>query len=284
MENYYDDLPPIKDFLEKYSLTAKKSLGQNFLLDLNLTDKIAAQIKDIQNSVVIEIGAGPAGLTRALLKRGAKKVITVELDTVAIDILTEIKQTYPDKLVILNQDALTTNYEEIKKEYCKDGEKLVIAANLPYNISVPLTVGWLKNIYTNNLIDEMVLMFQKEVAQRITASPDNKNYGRISILAQLITECRKCFDIGRLAFTPPPKVTSSVVRFVPHKNIDKSIDIKKLEKVVKFAFGKRRKMVRASLKEIMPNIEEILKELDIKETLRAENLTVEDFCKLSKYI
>ena len=180
-QNYYDNLPSISSFIEKYKLRALKSLGQNFILDLNLTDRIAKSIPNIKNSVIVEVGSGPAGLTRALLKNEAKKVIAIEFDTRAIGILNELKEVYKDRLEIIQSDALTVDFKKLKEQYAK-GCDFRICSNLPYNISIPLTIKW---IYDADIIDSMTLMYQLEVGERITANPRTKDYGRISIISQL---------------------------------------------------------------------------------------------------
>lgn len=284
VSNYYDNLPPITEMLEKFDLSPKKSLGQNFLLNFQITDKIARSLPDIKNCVVVEIGAGPAGLTRALLKNKVKKVIAVEFDKRAVALLKDVQKEYPN-LHIINDDALKIDYEDIKKQYCDDGEKFCIVSNLPYNISVPLLVKWLHLIHKdNNFLQNMLLMFQKEVGLRIVSESGNKSFGRISILAQYLTKIRKVLDLPKGAFTPAPKVDSAVLLFDIKKTDGKDkIDLNKLEEVVKACFANRRKILKK-------NIEKLIEKYNCKNpemmekyfSLRAEQLSVEDFIFISK--
>ena len=278
--NYYDNLEPISYFIEKYNLKALKSLGQNFILDLNLTDKIAKSIPNIEKSVIVEIGSGPAGLTRALLKNNAKKVIAIELDTRAIGILNEIKNTYKDRLEIIQADALTINFKELKEKYAPNSD-FRICSNLPYNISIPLTIKW---IFDSSFIDSMTLMYQLEVGERITAQPKNKQYGRISIISQLTNKTKILFKVPRTCFSPPPKITSCIVEFTKLPIQPKKETLLKLEEVVKQAFSERRKMIRSTLKPLFNNPTEMnqtLTELNISETARAEELSPNDFLNLA---
>lgn len=282
-ENYYDNLPPISEFIEKYKLNALKSLGQNFILDLNLTDKIAKSVPNIENSVIVEIGSGPAGLTRALLKNNAIKVIAIELDTRAIGILNELKQTYQDRLEIINADALTIDFQELKQRFAPNND-FRICANLPYNVSIPLTIKWL---YNADFIDSMTLMYQLEVGNRITAKPKTKDYGRISIISQLTNKTRILFKVPRTCFSPPPKITSCIVEFTKLTSQPSKNELEKIEALVKQAFSERRKMLRSTLKNLFPNAEELqntLSSIGIKETARAEELSPTDFKNLANKI
>ncbi len=270
------DLPPLRDVLEKYDLTPRKSFGQNFILDSNVTDKIARQAKNLSESIIIEIGPGPGGLTRSLLQNGAKKVIAVEKDRRAIKILNELAEFFPETLEIVEADALNMNISELSQ-----GQPCQIIANLPYNIATPLLTKWLKDIFDNpNLIERMVLMFQKEVGDRITAQPSTKAYGRLSILAQWLCQCHTAFDLAPSVFVPPPKVTSSVVIFNPRNDLKDNPQFENVEKITALAFNQRRKMLRSSLKEYC----DILSNYDINETDRAENLSVEQFLGVARSI
>lgn len=283
IDTYYDDLPPVKSFIEKYDLSALKSLGQNFILDLNLTDRIAKSVPNIKNSVIVEVGSGPAGLTRALLKNEAKKVIAIELDKRAIGILKELQEIYGDRLHIIEADALTIDFKDLKNTFAKDCD-FRICANLPYNISIPLTIKWL---YEVKIIDSMTLMFQKEVGVRIVSNPRTKDYGRISIISQLNYKTKILFDVSRTCFTPAPKVTSCIVQF---SRLPVVIDIdllKRIEEIVKLAFSQRRKMLRSTLKTLFKDDEEMRKVLGgvgIKETSRAEELSPALYLELAKML
>ena len=274
-----DELPPLRDVILKYDLEAKKSLGQNFLHDLNLTSKIALLNGPIENSTILEIGAGPGALTRGLLASGAKKVIAIERDKRCIPALIDIANYYDGKLEILERDALKFDLNEIV-----DFENLKIISNLPYNIGTELLVQWLTPITWPPKWKDMTLMFQKEVADRIVAKPSTKAYGRLSVLAQWRCNTDIRMTVSPEAFRPKPKVQSAVVSI-------KALDAPKyyanqiiLEKLVKAGFGQRRKMIRSSLKSFDVNINGHLKDVDLKPTLRAENLTVSDWCRLAEQV
>lgn len=269
-----ENLPPLRDVINKYGLRAEKSLGQNFLLDLNLTGRIARCAGKLEGETVLEIGPGPGGLTRAILTEGAGKLIAIEKDTRCLDLLGEVSADYDNRLTVHNEDAL-----EIDEEALLEGEKAHIIANLPYNVATPLLIKWLKK---RHLFKSMTLMFQKEVADRIVATPRTKAYGRLSILSQWLCQTSKQMDISPKAFTPPPKVTSSVVKLVPYDTPKYPADLETLEKVVAAAFGQRRKMLRASLKPLGGDAESHLVEAGIKPTQRAEELSVEEFCRLAE--
>ena len=280
---YYDGLPPISEYIKKYNLNPIKSLGQNFILNLDITDKIAKSIPDIKDSTIIEIGSGPAGLTRALLYNNAKKVIAIEYDKRAIDILQELKLVYKDKLEIINADALQINLQEIKQKFAKE-DSLKICANLPYNISIPLTI---KALYNSDIIDSMILMYQLEVGERITAKPKTKNYGRISVMSQLNYNTKILFKVPKTCFIPEPKITSCIVSFTKQKNYIPLNELKNIENLVKLLFNERRKMIRSTLKTLLKNSDDMLatlKKLNIKETARAEEITPIQFYELSKFI
>ena len=269
-----DDLPPLRDVIRRHELSAKKSLGQNFLLDLNLTGRIARAAGPLEDATVIEIGPGPGGLTRALLSNGAKKVIAIERDTRAVAALHEIAERYPGQLEIIEGDAL-----EFDARAHVEGPAR-IAANLPYNIATPLLIGWLSTEPWPPWFDMMALMFQREVAERIVAAPGNKAYGRLSILANWRCETKILFDIAPSAFVPPPKVTSSVVRFIP-RITPLPCDRRMLERVAESAFGQRRKMLRQSLRSLVADPIPALETAGIAPTARAEEIPVEGFVALA---
>jgi len=272
-DNNLKNLPPLRDVIAAHNLRAEKSLGQNFLLDQNITDKIARHAGDLSEKTVIEIGPGPGGLTRSLRKAGAKKVIAVEFDERAINALQDLKVASNGRLEIIHSDALKTNLLDL----CE--EPRMIVANLPYNIATPLLIGWLQQIRENaNAYDEMILMFQKEVGERITAKNGGKTYGRLSVMSQWLCETKKLFDLPPSAFTPPPKIKSSVVKFTPKILEDNAPDFENVEKVTAAAFGQRRKMIRSSLKDY----HDILEHCGIDGNLRAENLSPEDFIRLAQ--
>ena len=265
-------LASTKDLAKKYDLFAKRSLGQNFLFDHKITDKIANSADITENDNILEIGPGPAGLTRSILNQSPKKLITIEQDQRVMPILEEIKQYYPDKLEILNADALET---PIKNLF--NGEKFKIIANLPYNIGTELVFRWLDDI---NLIDSMTILLQKEVVQRIVAKSGSKKYGRLSVMINFQCFTKTLFDIAAGSFVPAPKVTSSLVQITPREHIIADIDLKILSKLCACAFNQRRKMLRSSLKSFANDVESLLKACNIDSSLRAEQLELEDFAKL----
>lgn len=270
----FEGLPPLREVISAHNLRAEKSLGQNFLLDQNITDKIARQISDATGKTLIEIGPGPGGLTRSLLKTGAKKVVAVEFDARAVGALEGLKNVADGRLEIVHADALKTNLLEL----CHGPR--VIVANLPYNIATPLLTGWLKQIHDDqNAYDEMILMFQKEVADRIVTPAGSKGYGRLSVISQWICAPKKVFDLPASAFTPPPKVKSSIVKFFPKSLSEDAPNFEAVEAVTQTAFGQRRKMIRSSLKAYLPAIEA----LSLDPEKRAENLSVGDFLKLAAF-
>ena len=274
------DLPPLREIIARYNLGALKSLGQNFLLDLNLTGRIARTVPDLENSIVYEVGPGPGGLTRALLDHGARQVVAIEQDRRCIAALSEVERAYPDRLRVIEGDALDADERSLIGE---TGEgKVRVAANLPYNIGTALLVKWLTAVGDIPWYASMTLMFQREVAERIVATPKSKAYGRLSVLAQFCAEVRIEFDIPPQAFVPSPKVTSSVVRLVPKRRPPDGPSLKVLEKVTAAAFGQRRKMLRASLKSLTSDPASLLDAAGIAPTLRAEDLSVADFCRLAK--
>ncbi len=274
MAESLENLPPLREVIQTYDLGAKKSLGQNFLFDLNLTRKIARAANLGPNTHVIEIGPGPGGLTRALLEQDIIKLTAVERDQRCVNALNDyVKPVVGDKLEIIEGDALEIDPADITKA------PRAIVANLPYNVATPLLIGWLQNA---TAYESMTLMFQKEVAMRITAEVGTKAYGRLSVLAQWLCECSRVFDVPASAFTPPPKITSSIVRLVPKVLGDDQPAIKTIEIVTGLAFGQRRKMLRQSLKSMVPDIQEFLKACGIEETLRADALSVDHYIKIAK--
>ena len=270
-----DPLPPLRDVIARHGLGAKKALGQNFLFDLNLTRRIARAAGPLEGFTVIEVGPGPGGLTRALLMEGAGRVVAIERDDRAIAALEEISAAYPGRLTIIAGDALEADYAALAQ-----GAPAKIVANLPYNIATPLLVGWLTGPWPP-LFASLTLMFQKEVAERIVAQPGGKEFGRLSVLSQYRCEAKKLFDVNRSAFTPPPKVTSSIVQLLPRKHPNPECDLGLLEKVTAAAFGQRRKMMRASLRGLVPDPEALLSELSIDPELRAEQLPVAAFARIA---
>ncbi len=271
-----DDLPPLRAVIRRYGLSAKKSLGQNFLLDLNLTARIARAGGALEKTTVVEIGPGPGGLTRALLAEGAARVIAVERDARAIAALAEIAAHYPGRLDIVEGDALAFDPRPIL-----DGARARVIANLPYNIATALLVRWLTVEPWPPWYDALLLMFQREVAERIVAAPRNKSYGRLSVLAQWRTEPKILFDISPSAFVPPPKVTSSLVRLLP-RALPLVCPRSTLERITEAAFGQRRKMLRQSLKSLGVDPLPLLAATGLASTARAEEITVEGFVGLAQ--
>jgi 16S rRNA (adenine1518-N6/adenine1519-N6)-dimethyltransferase len=270
-----DGLPPLRQVIESHGLAAKKSLGQNFLFDLNLTRRIARAAAPLDAATIIEIGPGPGGLTRALLAEGAAKVIAVERDARALPALAEIAAHYPGRLHVIEGDALEVDWTTLVSGPAR------IVANLPYNVGTPLLLGWLTKGAWPPFYDSLTLMFQKEVALRIAAAPGSDDYGRLSVICQWRCVCKKVFDVNRSAFTPPPKITSSIVQLVPRQKPDIECTVTALERVTAAAFGQRRKMLRSSLKSVFATPEVELEKLGIDATRRAEELAVNDFARLA---
>ncbi len=270
-----DDLPPLREVIRRHGLSAKKSLGQNFLLDLNLTARIARAGGPLAGVTVVEVGPGPGGLTRALLAAGARRVIAIERDERAIGALAEIAAHYPGRLEIVSGDAL-----HFDARAHLGHERAQVVANLPYNIATALLIGWLTEPWPP-WYDALVLMFQREVAERITAAPGSKTYGRLAVLANWRCETKIMFDVAPSAFVPPPKVTSSVVRLVPRAK-PLVCDAAALQKVTEAAFGQRRKMLRQSLKSLGVDVAKLLATADIAPTARAEEIPVEGFVRLAR--
>ncbi|WP_127754329.1 16S rRNA (adenine(1518)-N(6)/adenine(1519)-N(6))-dimethyltransferase RsmA [Devosia sp. 1566] len=272
-----DDLPPLREVIAEHGLRAKKELGQNFLLDLNLTSRIARVGGSLEGVRVIEVGPGPGGLTRALLAEGAREVIAIERDPRTLPALAQIAQAYPGRLTVISGDALEMDYRALA-----DGPTRIIA-NLPYNIATPLLTGWLTAEPWPPFWDSLTLMFQREVAERICAAPGEDPYGRLGVLAGWRTDARIAFNVGRQAFVPPPNVTSAVVHLVP-KPVDDTIAVKQLEQVTKAAFGQRRKMVRQSLKSLGVPLEGLLAAAGLKGDERAEDLPVGAFLAMARVL
>jgi len=265
-------LPPLRDVIAAHELRARKALGQNFLLDLNITAKIARCAGDLSALTVFEVGPGPGGLTRGLLTEGAGRVIAVEYDPRAVAALAPLVQAAEGKLTVIAADALHTDLTTLA-----DGPRAIVA-NLPYNIATPLLIGWLKQIYDDaGAYAHMTLMFQREVVDRITASPNSKAYGRLAVITQWLCAAQRVFDLPPEAFSPPPSVTSSIARFVPLSAQANRPAFATMEKLTAAAFGQRRKMLRAALR----GFPGILEEAGIDGTLRAEQLPVSDFIKLA---
>ncbi len=273
----HDPLPPLRDVIATHGLNARKELGQNFLLDMNLTRRIARVSGPLEGVTVIEVGPGPGGLTRALLMEGAHKVIAIERDPRTLPILEEISAAYPGRLEIVLADALEVDYGALA-----NGRTRIIA-NLPYNIATPLLTNWLSESPSPTFFESMVLMFQKEVGLRICAEPGSKAYGRLSILAGWLTEANIAFDINPSAFTPPPKVTSSLVHFSP-KTDARLVSLPMVENITRAAFGQRRKMIRQSLKSLGVSVQDLLDAVDLKGTERAETLPVSKFLDMAEYV
>lgn len=268
-----DGLAPLREVIAQHGLDARKALGQNFLLDLNLTQKIARTAGSLEGVTVFEVGPGPGGLTRAILALGAKKVIAVERDSRCLPALAEIEAHYPGRLEVIEGDALKADFASL----VPDGPVKIIA-NLPYNVGTQLLVNWLLPPQWPPFWQSLTLMFQKEVGQRIVAREDDNHYGRLGVLCGWRTEARMAFDVPPQAFTPPPKVTSSVVHLIPKEN-PLPCDVKALEKVTHAAFGQRRKMLRQSVKSL--GGEALLMRADIDPARRAETLSVEEFVRLA---
>ena len=271
-----DDLPPLREVIRQHALSARKSLGQNFLLDLNLTARIARAAGPLEDATVVEIGPGPGGLTRALLALGARHVIAVERDQRALPALEEIARRYPGRLEIVCADAQSFDPRPLLGT-----TKAKIVANLPYNIATALLIDWLSAEPWPPWYDMMVLMFQREVAERIVARENDEAYGRLAVLANWRAETKIMFDISPAAFVPQPKVTSSVVRLVP-RNAPEPCDRRTLEQVAAAAFGQRRKMLRQSLKSLAADPVRLAAAAQVDPTRRAETIPVSGFVAMAR--
>lgn len=267
------DLPPLRDVIERHGLAARRALGQHFLLDLNLTRRIARAAGDLTSGTTIEIGPGPGGLTRALLDLGARHLIVVERDERCRAALAEVADRFPGRLDIVMGDALEIDAAALGAPPRR------IVANLPYNIGTALLLRWIERF---DAFESLTLMFQKEVAARLVAKPRSKAYGRLSVLVQWLAEVTPLFDIGPRAFTPPPKVSSTVVQIAPRPRPLFPADKAVLERVTAAAFGQRRKMLRQSLRSLAPDAGSILAAAGIADTRRAEELDIEAFCRLAR--
>ena len=263
-------LPTIKEILKKNNIKIHKSLGQNFLFDINLTDKIVKKSEPIL-STIIEVGPGPGGLTRSILKKNPNIVFAIDKDIQSEYMLNDLKEIYGEKLQVIIADAI--NYPI----WNLGNEPRQVIANLPYNVGTKMLISWLKHI---KKFEKLTLMFQKEVADRIVAPIGSPNYGRLSILTNWLTVSKKLFDIPGSAFIPPPKVTSTVIELIPMKNPTFDVSFNSLERITHMAFSQRRKMLKSSLKKI--NGEAILEDLNISSRLRPEELSIDDFCRIAK--
>ena len=272
-----DGLPPLREVIARHGLDALKSLGQNFLLDLNITQKVARQAGKLDDALVVEVGPGPGGLTRALLALNAKHVIAIERDRRAIPALMEISDHYPGRLTVIEGDALTIDIASL----AKPDTPLKIIANLPYNIGTQLLVNWLTVPSWPPFWDSLTLMFQKEVGERIVAQAGEDHYGRLGVLCGWLTHAEMMFDLSPQAFTPPPKITSTVVHIEPNLK-PTPCTLHTLERVTHAAFGQRRKMLRQSLKSL--GGEALLTRADIDPSRRAETLSVEEFCRIANLV
>ena len=269
-------MPPLREVIATHGLAAKKSLGQNFLLDLNLTRRIARAAGPLEGETVYEVGPGPGGLTRALLAEGADRVIAVERDARCIPALQQIAAAYPGKLQIIEDDALALDEAKLFDTPVR------VAANLPYNVGTALLVKWLSAETWPPFWKSLTLMFQREVAERLVAKPGTEHYGRLSVLTQWRATAKIQFDVSRSAFVPPPKITSSIVRIEPLAKPVADARLSDLEKVTAAAFGQRRKMLRQSLKTLSPDAEQLVMEAGLDPTARAETLSVADFAALTR--
>ncbi len=267
------NLPPVAQMMRECSMIAKKQFGQNFLFDLNLTGRIARAVPNITKTPVVEVGPGPAGLTRALLLAGAARVVAVEMDKTTEPILSRVAAASNGRLTVVYGDALKTDFSKF------GFDEYAICSNLPYNVGTELLIQWIHKIVNGEPIKSMTLMFQREVAERITANPNTDAYGRLAVLVQLTADAKILFNVPRTAFTPAPKVMSSVVQIIPNKDkIKKLGDITRVEKLTAKLFGTRRKMIRG----IMPNID--WSQFGLLGTERAENLSPEKFLEIAKKV
>ena len=266
-------LPPLREIIARHGIAARKGLGQNFLLDLNLTGRIARAAGRLDHATIVEIGPGPGGLTRALLAAGARRVVAIERDPRCLAALDEVAAAYPGRLELVAADALVRDPVELSHPPRK------IVANLPYNIATPLLLRWLDRI---GEYESLTLMFQREVAERLVAKSRTKSYGRLSVLVQWLTEPEILFDIPPRAFVPPPNVTSSVVRILPRAEPSAPAAKPALERVTSATFGQRRKMLRTSLKPLGMPVEKLLQRAGVAATARAEELSVAEFCALAR--
>lgn len=269
-----ESLPPVSQMMRECGMQAKKQFGQNFLFDLNLTSRIARSVPNIESIPVVEVGPGPAGLTRALLLAGAQKVVAVEMDKTTEPILSRVASASDGRLTVVYGDALKTDFSQF------GFDEYAICSNLPYNVGTELLIQWVHKIATGEPIKSMTLMFQREVAERIIARPNDDAYGRLSVLVQLVADAKILFNVPRTAFTPAPKVTSAIVQIIPNAEKIKALgdDIENVEKLTAKLFGMRRKMIRG----IMPDVD--WESFGLSGTERAENISPEKFCEMAKKI
>ncbi len=272
-----EPLPPLRDIIAEHGLSAKKSLGQNFLLDGNLLGKIVRAAGPLTGKTVYEVGPGPGGLTRAILAANPARLVAVEKDSRCVEALQALRAHFASPLEIIGDDALGMNEAELL------GQNVEVIANLPYNVGTALLIKWLSQEVWPPWWSGLTLMFQKEVAERIVAAPDTGAYGRLSVLAQWRSTAKLMFDVPRQAFTPPPKITSAIVRIVPTAPIA-DIPVHDLAALTQAAFGQRRKMLRSTLKAVTPNPEMLCERCGIQSTARAETLSVADFCRLAQEV
>ncbi len=270
-------LPPLREVIAHHGLSAKKSLGQNFLLDGNLLGKIVRAAGPLAGKTVYEVGPGPGGLTRAILAANPARLVVVEKDARCVDALQALRAHFETPLHIIGDDALRINEADLL------GQNVEVIANLPYNVGTALLIKWLSQEAWPPWWSGLTLMFQKEVAERIVAAPDTDAYGRLSVLAQWRSSAKLMFDVPRQAFTPPPKITSAIVRIVPTAPIA-DIPVHDLSTLTQAAFGQRRKMLRSTLKAITPDPELLCEQCGIQPTARAETLSVADFCRLAQEV
>ncbi len=274
MRHELPELRPLRDVIRDHDLRADKRLGQHFLLDTNLLQRIVRLAGDLEGRTVLEVGPGPGGLTRALLQSGAARVIAIERDPRCILALGELVTASKGRLTLIEADALTVDLADVA-----GADRLKIVANLPYNVGTALLLRWLDQL---DSIEGMTLMFQREVADRLTASPRTKSYGRLSVLVQWLCQAERLINLPAKAFVPPPKVASSIIGLTPRVEPLGKADKQVLQRVLAAAFGQRRKMLRTSLKSLIPDPLPTLAAADIPETARAEELTIQDFCRLTE--
>lgn len=274
MTDKISSLPPVSQMMRECGMQAKKQFGQNFLFDLNLTSRIARSVPNIESIPVVEVGPGPAGLTRALLLAGAQKVVAVEMDKTTEPILSRVASASDGRLTVVYGDALKTDFSQF------GFDEYAICSNLPYNVGTELLIQWVHKIATGEPIKSMTLMFQREVAERIIARPNDDAYGRLSVLVQLVADAKILFNVPRTAFTPAPKVTSAIVQIIPNAEKIKALgdDIENVEKLTAKLFGTRRKMIRG----IIPDVD--WESFGLSGTERAENISPEKFCEMAKKI
>ena len=271
-----DGLPPLREVIAAHGLSARKALGQNFILDLNLTARIARAAGELASHDVLEVGPGPGGLTRGLLAEGARRVVAVEKDARCLPALAQVAEAYPGRLAVLHADALDVDpLEHVSAPY-------LVAANLPYNVGTELLVRWLTPPAWPPAWAALTLMFQREVAERIVAAPGSKAYGRLAVLAQWRADARVVMTLPPEAFVPPPKVRSAVVRLEALPAPRFPADPATLSRVVAAAFNQRRKMLRAALRGLAPDVEDRLRAAGIAPTARAEEVPIEGFCALAR--